>query len=75
VGLIKRKNKNMSDKVKLISAEGQVFEVDRSLAMFSGTIQSMLSGAGDFFIFCFTPKLESSRSRLICRVIRRDQIP
>ena len=34
------------DTVKLISAEGHEFIVDRKAAMVSGTIKSMLSGPG-----------------------------
>eukprot|EP00164_Ancoracysta_twista_P000282 GFYU01000398.1.p1 GENE.GFYU01000398.1~~GFYU01000398.1.p1 ORF type:complete len:104 (+),score=41.59 GFYU01000398.1:81-392(+) len=34
--------------VKLISAEGHEFIIDRKAAMISGTIKSMLSGAGNF---------------------------
>jgi len=36
------------DTVKLISAEGHEFIVDRKAAMVSGTIKSMLSGPGTF---------------------------
>lgn len=36
------------DMVKLISAEGHEFFVDRKAAMVSGTIKSMLSGPGAF---------------------------
>jgi transcription elongation factor B subunit 1 len=34
------------DTVKLISADGHEFVVDRKAAMVSGTIKSMLSGPG-----------------------------
>eukprot|EP01090_Pellita_catalonica_P001830 TRINITY_DN1155_c0_g1_i1.p1 TRINITY_DN1155_c0_g1~~TRINITY_DN1155_c0_g1_i1.p1 ORF type:complete len:102 (+),score=16.02 TRINITY_DN1155_c0_g1_i1:78-383(+) len=36
------------DNVKLISADGHEFIVDRKAAMVSGTIKSMLSGPGSF---------------------------
>eukprot|EP01088_Endostelium_zonatum_P007317 TRINITY_DN19545_c0_g1_i1.p1 TRINITY_DN19545_c0_g1~~TRINITY_DN19545_c0_g1_i1.p1 ORF type:complete len:102 (-),score=21.48 TRINITY_DN19545_c0_g1_i1:213-518(-) len=36
------------DTVKLISAEGHEFIIDRKAAMVSGTIRSMLSGPGAF---------------------------
>jgi len=36
------------DTVKLISAEGHEFIIDRKAAMVSGTIKSMLSGPGAF---------------------------
>eukprot|EP01113_Clastostelium_recurvatum_P046997 TRINITY_DN831_c0_g1_i1.p1 TRINITY_DN831_c0_g1~~TRINITY_DN831_c0_g1_i1.p1 ORF type:complete len:121 (+),score=33.74 TRINITY_DN831_c0_g1_i1:47-364(+) len=41
-------NKNEPDTVKLISAEGHEFIVDRKAALVSGTIKSMLSGPGTF---------------------------
>eukprot|EP01094_Clydonella_sp_ATCC50884_P021037 TRINITY_DN4521_c0_g1_i1.p4 TRINITY_DN4521_c0_g1~~TRINITY_DN4521_c0_g1_i1.p4 ORF type:complete len:106 (-),score=43.41 TRINITY_DN4521_c0_g1_i1:633-950(-) len=40
--------KKESDTVKLISADGHEFIVDRKAAMVSGTIKSMLSGPGTF---------------------------
>jgi transcription elongation factor B subunit 1 len=36
------------DTVKLISADGHEFVVDRKAAMVSGTIKSMLSGPGKY---------------------------
>ncbi len=41
-------DKNALDTVKLISAEGHEFIVDRKAAMVSGTIKSMLSGPGNY---------------------------
>ncbi len=38
------------DTVKLISADGHEFVVDRKAAMVSGTIKSMLSGPGKYYV-------------------------
>lgn len=49
------KEPEVTGTVKLISADGHEFVVDRKAAMVSGTIKSMLSGPGkrilNFFIF------------------------
>ena len=42
------------DTVKLISADGHEFIVDRKAAMVSGTIKSMLSGPGRKLISVFS---------------------
>lgn len=42
------KKDDVSGTVKLISADGHEFVVDRKAAMVSGTIRSMLSGPGEF---------------------------
>ena len=41
-----RKGDDVSGTVKLISADGHEFVIDRKAAMVSGTIRSMLSGPG-----------------------------
>ncbi len=44
------KEPEVTGTVKLISADGHEFVVDRKAAMVSGTIKSMLSGPGMSFI-------------------------
>lgn len=39
--------------VKLVSAEGHEFIIDKNAAMVSGTIKSMLSGPGMQYLFFF----------------------
>lgn len=43
------------DNVKLISADGHEFVVDRKCALVSGTIKSMLSGPGNTIHLCKYP--------------------
>lgn len=48
------KKDDVSGTVKLISADGHEFVIDRKAAMVSGTIRSMLSGPGKRAPFGFS---------------------
>ena len=72
--------------VKLISAEGHEFWVDRKCACISGTIKAMLSGAsgnwrrGGGVLVGLHARMRRARARPraprpIRRVLRRDQVP